>query len=52
MNNNDDIIGNIDLSHGLNMEKEAQHLEERVSNNTFSTTPVNNDYFEDDYTEL
>ena len=47
MNNNDDIIDNIDFSHSHDMEKEARQFEGRVS-----TTPVNYDYFEDDYTEV
>ena len=51
-NEHEDAIGNIDLTHNLDMEKEAQHLEERISNNPFSETPVNYDYFEDDYAEI
>ena len=48
-NQHEDTSGHIHLSHNVDMEKEAQHLEERVSNDPFSETPVNYDYFEDDY---
>ena len=51
-NDHEFTIGNIDLSHNLDMEQEAPHLEERVSKNPFSQTPVNYDYFEDDYAEI
>ena len=51
-NEHEDTIGNIDLFHNLDMEKEEQSLEERVSKNQFSTIPVNYAYFEDDYSEI